>query len=53
VASQEGVTAAAQWPQNHERLFRYIEPFSSCFGFADLKGVDRLGDLPGAAGAAA
>jgi hypothetical protein len=30
-----------------------IEPFSSCFGFADLQNVDCLGELTGAPGAAA
>jgi hypothetical protein len=29
------------------------EPFSSCFGFADLQNVDCLGELTGAPGAAA
>jgi hypothetical protein len=31
----------------------YTEPFSSCFGFADLQNVDCLGELTGAPGAAA
>jgi hypothetical protein len=32
--------------KNRERLFRYIEPFSSCFGFADLRAWIALAICP-------